>query len=129
MEIFSREEARELQSELLLPEGIYPVTIMGCEVKKKEDKHFIVIRLQINDEHEMAGRNELFTIYLKDGHPNPTVCTIHAKLRRSLDNALGLESLTTEGMIGQTCRAKITNSKPNDKGDVYANVAYFLPAE
>lgn len=128
MEIFSQEEAREIERDRLLPAGVYPVTIMGCEIKTKDDKKFLNLRLQISEPHEMSGRNEFFNIYLKNGHPNPKVCQIHARIRQSLDKALGLESLTTDSMIGQSCQVKVTNSESKDGSAVFANIEKFLPA-
>ena len=74
----------------------------------------------------MQGRYKTFTLYIKDGHPNPQVCSIHAKLRQSLDAALGLDRMTLTNIIGQACVVKIKNSEKN--GSTYENVEKFLKA-
>ena len=126
-ELFSRDEADEIRKADTLPAGTYPVTIVGAEVKTKDDKKFLNLRLQINDGHEMAGRNKFFNIYLRNGHPNPKVCAIHSRIRQSLDKALGLEMLTVDSILGQMLSVKITNSQSKDGATMYENIERFLP--
>lgn len=125
-EIFGLDEAKELQkADILLP-GEYPVTITKAEVRTKDDKKYLSLGCQIDAPHHMQGRYKTFTLYVKDGHPNPQVCNIHAKLRQSLDAALGLDRMTLTNIIGQSCVVKIKNSEKN--GSTYENVERFLKA-
>jgi hypothetical protein len=125
-EIFGVDEAKELQKSDILPAGEYPVTITRAEVRTKDDKKWLSLGCQIDAPHDMQGRFKTFTLYIKDGHPNPQVCNIHAKLRQSLDAALGLDRMTLTNIIGQSCVVKIKNSEKN--GATYENVEKFLKA-
>jgi hypothetical protein len=124
-ELFSKDEAKELDMEDRLPPGDYSMTITKAEVRTKDDKKWLSIGFQI-DEGMMAGRTKFFSFYLKNGHPNPNVCSIHARIRRSLDSALGLDKMTLENIIGRSVVAKIKQSEKN--GTIYENVDQFLPA-
>jgi len=125
-EIFGQDEAKELlKADILSPEE-YPVIITKAEVRTKDDKKWLSLGCQIDAPHDMQGRYKTFTLYIKDGHPNPQVCSIHAKLRQSLDAALGLDRMTLTNIIGQSCVVKIKNSEKN--GSTYENVEKFLKA-
>jgi len=125
-EIFGQDEAKELLKADILPPGEYPVIITKAEVRTKDDKKWLSLGCQIDAPHDMQGRYKTFTLYIKDGHPNPQVCSIHAKLRQSLDAALGLDRMTLTNIIGQSCVVKIKNSEKN--GSTYENVEKFLKA-
>jgi hypothetical protein len=122
-EIFSVEEAKEIQKSDVLPSGDYPITITKAEMRSKDDKRWISLSVKIDDSHEMGGRVKTFSLYIKDGHSNPKVCNIHAKIRQSLDRALGLEKLTAQSIVGQSCMVKIKNSEKD--GNVYENIDKF----
>jgi hypothetical protein len=125
-EIFGQDEAKELLKADILSPGEYPVIITKAEVRTKDDKKWLSLGCQIDAPHDMQGRYKTFTLYIKDGHPNPQVCSIHAKLRQSLDAALGLDRMTLTNIIGQACVVKIKNSEKN--GSTYENVEKFLKA-
>ena len=125
-EIFGQDEAKELLKADILSPGEYPVIITKAEVRTKDDKKWLSLGCQIDAPHDMQGRYKTFTLYIKDGHPNPQVCSIHAKLRQSLDAALGLDRMTLTNIIGQACIVKIKNSEKN--GSTYENVEKFLKA-
>ena len=124
-ELFSKDEATELDMEDRLPPGDYSMTIVKAEVRTKDDKKWLSLGFQIND-GAMAGRTKYFSFFLKNGHPNPNVCSIHARIRRSLDSALCLDKMTLENIIGRQLVAKIKHSEKN--GTTYENVEQFLPA-
>lgn len=123
-EIFGVDEAKELQKADILSPGEYPVSITKAELRTKDDKKWLALGVQIDAPHDMQGRYKTFTLYVKGGHPNPQVCSIHAKLRQSLDAALSLDRMTLENIIGQTCIVKIKNSEKN--GSIYENVDKFM---
>lgn len=125
-EIFGLDEAKELLKADILSPGEYPITIIKAEVRTKDDKKYLSLGCQIDAPHDMQGRYKTFTLYVKDGHPNPQVCNIHAKLRQSLDAALSLDRMTLTNIIGQSCVVKIKNSEKN--GSTYENVERFLKA-
>lgn len=122
-ELFSKDEANELEMEDRLPQGDYPVTIIKAEVRTKDDKKWLSVGFQIDD-GVMAGRTKFYSFFLKNGHPNPKVCLIHARLRQSLDSALGLEKMTLENIIGRSLIMRIKHSQKD--GNVYENVEKFL---
>lgn len=123
-EIFSIEEAKEIQKGDVLPPGDYPITITKAEMRSKEAAKWISLTVKIEEPHEMSGRIKTFTMYIKDGHANPKVCSIHAKIRQSLDRALSLDKLTLQSIIGQSCMVKIKNSEKD--GNVYENIDKFF---
>ena len=125
-EIFSLEEAKEIQKGDVLPAGDYPITIVKAEIRSKESARWISLTVKIEEPHDMAGRMKTFTMYVQNGHANPKVCNIHAKIRQSLDRALGLDRLTAASVIGQSCIVKIKNSEKD--GNVYENIDKFLPS-
>ena len=124
-ELFSKDEATELDMEDRLPAGDYSMTIIKAEVRTKDDKKWLSLGFQIDD-GAMAGRTKYYSFFLKNGHPNPNVCSIHERIRRSLDSALGLDKMTIENIIGRSLVAKIKHSEKN--GTHYENVEQFLPA-
>lgn len=123
-EIFGAEEAKEILKGDILPAGDYPITILKAEMRSKELSKWIALTVRIEDPHEMSGRVKTFSMYIQGGHANPKVCNIHAKIRQSLDKALGMEKLTLKGIIGQSCWVKIKNSEKD--GNVYENIDKFF---
>jgi hypothetical protein len=123
-EIFGAEEAKEILKGDILAAGDYPITIIKAEMRSKELSKWIALTVRIEDPHEMSGRVKTFTMYIQGGHQNPKVCNIHAKIRQSLDKALGMEKLTLKGIIGQSCMVKIKNSEKD--GNVYENIDKFF---
>lgn len=124
-ELFNKDEATEIENEDRLPAGDYPMTIIKAEVRTKDDKKWLSLGLQIDD-GSMAGRTKYFSFFLKNGHPNPKVCSIHARIRQSLDSALGLDRMTLENIIGRSLIARIKHSQKD--GVTYENVERFLQA-
>jgi len=123
-ELFTPDEAKDIQKADILPAGDYPIVITRAEVKVKDDKKWLSLGCQIDAPHEMQGRYKTFTLYIRDGHPNPKVCGIHAKIRQSLDSALGLDKMTLSNIIGQQCIVRIKNTQKD--GNTYENVDRFL---
>jgi len=123
-ELFSIAEAKEIKISDTLPSGNYPIVITRAEIKKKDDKSWLSLGCQISEGHEMSGRYKTFSLYLRNGHPNPKVCNIHAKIRQSLDKALALDRMTLENIIGRSLIVKIYTTEK--EGNVYENIDRFL---
>lgn len=122
-EFFTKEDADLVRKENLFPEGTYPVTITGCSIKSENDKKWVALELTvIGGEHE--GRKKWVNLYKNHGHPNEKLWKWHLQILSSLDAALGVEKMTPDHVLGQSCAMQIEHSKRNDT--VYDNVKRFL---
>ena len=125
-ESYTREDAKVLEHDRLFPEGIYPITITGCKANNKDGKKSITIEAVVT-EGELEGRKKWINLFTNNGHPNEKLWKWHLSIIATLDKALGLERMTPDTVIGQSCRMEITHSTRNDS--TFDNVKKFLPLE
>lgn len=125
---FTKEDSKQVQLDALFPKGVWPVTITGCKVEKKDDKKYVQLEMTVVD-GELTGRKKWAKFYIRGGHPSEKLVKFHQKILCTLDEALGLGSeLSDDAVIGQSCQMEVSHSESKGNGQVYDNVIRFLPA-
>jgi hypothetical protein len=125
---FTQEDSKLVQQDSLFPKGVWPVTITGAKLERKDDKKYVQLEMTVVD-GEMTGRKKWAKFYVRGGHPSEKLVKFHASILKSLDTALGLGAdLTAESVIGQSCQMEVSHSESKNNGQTYDNVVRFLPA-